>query len=70
MKRRVAVIQYKASGEEFAYPTMASLARFNSDKMGITIGALWNALSKGGGKYENAICRIFYKNNKKPAVWE
>lgn len=60
--KRVAILTWKdEEGRVEVYKTLADLVRKNREEVGICIGALWNAMSKGGGIYENKKCKIEYK---------
>lgn len=64
-QKRVVVLSYKATKKIFIYNTCAELAVANDkSKIGISLGALWNALSKNNGVYENNICKIYYRKIK------
>jgi hypothetical protein len=56
---RVVVLDDK-NGNLSIYKTLTKLVKENSN-IGICLGALYNALSKGDGKYENKKVRIYYK---------
>ena len=60
--KRVVVLQYKHKKAIFAYNTCAELAVANDkSKIGVSLGALWNALAKNDGVYENELCKIYYR---------
>lgn len=71
--KKVVVVQYKqAKRKERIYRTCPELILANpKSKIGIGLGALWNALSKNGGVFENNLCRIFYRDidNKSGSEW-
>ncbi len=72
MNKRIVILHNKATGEETPFPNVATLVRKTGDEsIGIGIGALYNALSKNGGWYENQRVRIYYKKTDiKPQTWE
>lgn len=69
-RKRIVVLELKKEKETLVYSTCAELAVANGkNKIGIELGALWNALSKNDGVYENDLCKIYYRkieNNKNP----
>lgn len=59
---RVVILTWKESEKPVeVYKRVTDLVRRNYQEIGICIGALWNAMSKNGGVYENKKCRIEYK---------
>jgi len=72
MNNRIVTLMNKATGEETPFPSVATLVRkVGEQSIGICIGALYNALSKGQGTYENRRVIIKYKTiNITPQVWE
>lgn len=74
-RKRVVVLQYKGKGKKaiFTYNTCAELAvENNKDKIGVSLNALWNALSKNDGVFENEKCKIYYRQveNKDNIEWK
>jgi hypothetical protein len=70
--KKIVILHNKQTGEETPFPTVARLIR-ETDKelLGIGKGALWNALSRNGGIYENMKVRVFYKHiEAEPKTWE
>ena len=57
---RVVVLEKKDSNELTISKSVAGLLRKND--IGICLNALYNALSKGKGVYENKKVRIYYKH--------
>lgn len=43
------------------YKSVVELVRKEGQCIGIGLQSLWNALSRGDGKYENRHCRIQYR---------
>ena len=72
MNKKIAILHNKATGEETPFPSVAKLVRKTSEEIiGIGAGALYNALCKNGGWYENQKVRIYYKKIEiKPTTWE
>ena len=71
MKKRIVVLAFKEDTErEYIYPSVPELIREQGENIGITRNALWNALSKNNGVYENKVCRICYRNNSAITTWE
>lgn len=61
--RRVVVLEMKAPKKSTRlYKSCPELVSHNKDDIGIGLGALWNALYKGHGFYENKKCKIYYKD--------
>lgn len=59
--KRVVLLEWKDGRQSQTYRSVSALVRREGSGIGIGLGALWNALSKGGGVYENRVCRIQYK---------
>ena len=60
MRKREVVLLNKETSKTAVYSTVKELAQNNDkDAIGISLHSLWNALSKSGGAYENAKCRIY-----------
>lgn len=72
MKNKIVVLEIKESGETFTYPNCRELLKEHGKaEIGIGLGALWNGLSKGGGRYENKRCIVTYRQlNLQPKAWE
>lgn len=72
MSKRLVILHDKASGEETPFPSVATLVRkMGEESIGIGEGALYNALSKNGGWYENKNIRVFYKiTDITPKAWD
>lgn len=61
--RRVVRLYDKELERMDSYPTLSDLVRRNgADKLGISIGALYNAMSTNKGKWENERFRIYYED--------
>lgn len=60
--KRVVVLELKDGTQDISvYSSSVKLVLANQQKIGIGLGALWNALSKTNGNFENKKCRIYYK---------
>ncbi|MBQ5478156.1 MAG: hypothetical protein IIT64_10205 [Bacteroidaceae bacterium] len=59
--KRVVLLEWKETNVAQVFKSVSDLVRHEGMAIGIGKGALWNALSKNGGKYENKVCRIQYK---------
>lgn len=71
--KRVIVLQIKDTKEEKTYSTCPELVVDNDKKkIGVGLGALWNALAKNNGFYENKKCKVFYRkiDNKQQTEWK
>lgn len=71
--KRVIVLQIKDTKEEKTYSTCPELVVANDkERIGVGLGALWNALAKNNGFYENKKCKVFYRKiaNKQQTEWE
>ena len=61
--KRVVTLTWKNEEQDVqVFKTVRELSRQHGNKIGITLGSLWNALSKRGGVYENSVCKIEYKS--------
>lgn len=60
--KRVVVLELKNQTSIAIYKSCTELVICNRDKIGICLGALWNALNKGNGFYENKKCKIYYRD--------
>lgn len=62
---KIAVIELKKDKGQpiiMQFPSVAKLARCcDKAEIGIAQQALWNALNKGNGKFENKKCKVYYK---------
>ena len=70
--KKIVILKNKQTGEETPFPTVASLVR-QTDKalLGIGKGALWNALSRNNGHYENQRVAVDYRYvEPNPQTWE
>ena len=72
MNKRIIILHDKATGEETPFPSVARLVRkVGKESIGIGEGALYNALCKNKGWYENAKVRVYYKRTEiEPKTWE
>lgn len=61
--KRVVVLEWKDNRvpARQVYKSVSELVRKNGYSINIGLQALWNALSKGGGVYENKLCSIKYE---------
>ena len=66
MKKKVVVLQIKKTNECFVYPSCSELVlHHNKEEIGITLGALWNGLGNGNGRFENKKCIVKYQSLSK-----
>ncbi len=72
MNKRIVILHNKATGEETPFPSVARLVHeAGNESISISTGALYNALSKNRGWYENKNVRVFYKKTEiQPETWE
>lgn len=70
--KKVVVILDKTTKTEAVYGTVKSLVEtVSSAKLGICLGALYNALSISNNEWENKRYKVYYKYvNMKPQTWE
>lgn len=61
MQKRVVLLEIKDTGESCVFKSVVELMRAKRYVVGITLGALWNALAKKHGVYENKRCRVSYQ---------
>lgn len=72
-RKRIVVLELKKEKETYVYSTCAELAVSNDkSKIGVSLGALWNALAKNNGVYENDLCKIHYRKieNNNNTEWK
>ena len=70
MKKKIVVCEFKDDGSYKTYRSCVELVETVSyERIGITVNSLWNALAKNGGVYENARCKIYYKDADKKIYW-
>ena len=72
-RKRIVVLEFKKEKETQVYSTCAELAVSNDkSKIGVSLGALWNALAKNNGVYENDLCKIHYRKieNNNNTEWK
>ena len=61
MTKRVVILHDKIEGRKRAFKNVVSLYQATGDKiLGISLGALYNALSAHNGVYENKVVKIEY----------
>lgn len=59
--KRIVRLKNKQTGEIFSYPTITDLIRRNGEeRIGISLNALYNALSNNFGKWENKQYEVYY----------
>lgn len=65
--KRVVVLERKDMDCKKEYfGTCVELAvKHGKEDIGVGLGAIWNALSKNGGRFENKKCSIYYQPTKK-----
>lgn len=59
-RNRFVRIKNKLTSEEKFYKSVLSLVKDNKNEVGVTVGAVWNGLSRGKGYYENRNVIITY----------
>ncbi len=69
--KRVVVLKFKDAEPEMFLTCPELYVKYGKDKVGIGLGALWNALSKDG-VYRNKRCTISYQQIDclKTQTWE
>ena len=69
--KRVVVVQLKDKKPEPFRTCPEIYLKYDKEKIGICLNALWNALAKDGC-YENKTCKISYQNIEqlKTSAWE
>lgn len=60
-RKRVVVLELKNKKKNYVYNTCPELVVAHGKKIGVTLNALWNALAKNDGIYENERCKIYYR---------
>lgn len=60
-RKRVVVLEFKNKKKNYVYNTCPELVVAHGKKIGVTLNALWNALAKNDGIYENERCKIYYR---------
>lgn len=60
-RKRVVVLELKNKKTNYVYNTCPELVVAHGKKIGVTLNALWNALAKNDGIYENERCKIYYR---------
>lgn len=60
-RKRVVVIEFKNKKTNYVYNTCPELVVAQGKRIGVTLNALWNALAKNNGAYENERCKIYYR---------
>lgn len=60
-RKRVVVLGFKNKKTNYVYNTCPELVVAHGKKIGVTLNALWNALAKNDGVYENERCKIYYR---------
>lgn len=60
-RKRVVVLEFKNKKTNYVYNTCPELVVAHEKKIGVTLNALWNALAKNDGIYENERCKIYYR---------
>lgn len=65
MKKRYIKITFKESGRFMVFPTIAKMYTILGEPiLCMAKNSLWNALSKGKGRYENNRIKVEYKETK------
>ena len=60
-RKRVVVLEFKNRKSSYVYNTCPELVVEQGKRIGVTLNALWNALAKNNGAYENGRCKIYYR---------
>lgn len=60
-RKRVVVLELKNRKSSYVYNTCPELVVEQGKRIGVTLNALWNALAKNNGAYENERCKIYYR---------
>lgn len=60
-RKRVVVLEFKNRKSSYVYNTCPELVVEQGKRIGVTLNALWNALAKNNGAYENERCKIYYR---------
>lgn len=60
-RKRVVVLEFKNKKTNYVYNTCPELVVAHGKRIGVTLNALWNALAKNNGAYENERCKIYYR---------
>lgn len=60
-RKRVVVLEIKNRKSSYVYNTCPELVVEQGKRIGVTLNALWNALAKNNGAYENERCKIYYR---------
>lgn len=74
MVKKVVVVKRKKTKKEEVFLTCPEIyLKHSREELGICLNALWNALSKNNGRYENNRYMVYYRNNDnslKTVVWD
>ncbi len=70
-KKQIVVLERKGYETEYFGTCVELVVKHGKDEIGVGLGALWNALCKNGGMYQNKQCKIYYKpvNQFNPITW-
>lgn len=60
-RKRVVVLEFKNRKSSYVYNTCPELVVEQGKRIGVTLNALWNALARNNGAYENERCKIYYR---------
>lgn len=60
-RKRVVMLEFKNKKTNYVYNTCPELVVAQGKRIGVTLNALWNALAKNNGAYENERCKIYYR---------
>lgn len=60
-RKRVVLLEFKNRKSSYVYNTCPELVVEQGKRIGVTLNALWNALAKNNGAYENERCKIYYR---------
>ncbi len=66
MIKKVVLLTLKSTGEQQVYKTITDMYKDDAqERLAISMQAMYNALSKGNGIYENKIIKVEYKDIEK-----
>lgn len=71
--KRIVVFESKVDNRHEVFRTCPELSvKHPSSEIGVGVGAIWNGLKKGNGRFENKHCKIYYQSTDEyhPITWE
>ena len=60
-RKRVVVLEFTNKKTNYVDNTCHEVVVAQGKRIGVTLNALWNALAKNDGIYENKRCKIYYR---------